>query len=124
VSQHQLARAPLALAKLPSFRRSAEGKGILPLLQELKPGDEVQVTFKDTCEPDDVTLLFDMRGRGFIEFAKWDNNDRHIAAVYTSKNGWGHLPRSFTLVIRNLSSATSREHLQRLARRFVQVGLF
>ncbi|HWB34063.1 MAG TPA: hypothetical protein VG753_01975 [Candidatus Paceibacterota bacterium] len=88
---------------------------------DLKPGTRWRITFRGSCEPDDVTLLLDMHGRKFLQIDPGDYGK--VAAVYTSKNGWGHLARSFSFEAKELSCQTGRENFMRLAKRLETIEL-
>lgn len=88
----------------------------------LMSGKWVRATFKDTCEPDDITRLVDMRDRRFIKFAP--QSEGNVTAVYISQDGWGNLSRSFSFQILDNTSASAREKFSGIARRLHKLEIF
>jgi hypothetical protein len=87
----------------------------------LMKGKWVRVTFKDTCQPDDVDKLIDMRNRRFVELTS--QSQRNVAAVYIAQDGWGNLSRSFTFRIVD-DSGSARDKINGLARRLETLEIF
>ncbi|HVZ76223.1 MAG TPA: hypothetical protein VG934_03100 [Candidatus Paceibacterota bacterium] len=115
-----LRKPALALVPLEP-QQTFGGKEAHAAFPHLVAGTRWRVTFRGTCEPDDVTLLLDMHGRKFLQIDPGDYGK--VTAVYTSKNGWGHLARSFSFEAKEFSGQTGRENFMRLATRLETIEL-
>ena len=80
------------------------------------------LTFNGSWGPDLANRLVNMRERKFIELAKDCYNN--LKAVYMSKNGWGHLPRSFNVKVLDITSFSGWESFRALSKHVERVDLF
>jgi hypothetical protein len=115
--------AALNIAPQPTPAVTVAGGEIKSIFSLIKNGKFVEVTFKNTCVPDDLCDMMDLNSRGFIKLTPASVNA--VTAVFVSQDTkWPNLARSFCFQVVDNSSMTIFEKLKRIGNKSERVDLF